>query len=78
MMKVKPAPGLKIRDPITQQFIDPEGWEVDEKDMYWYCRLRDGDVVPADDAAADETSSNAKPASKKSAPSAAPDASSGS
>jgi hypothetical protein len=57
MMKVKPAEGLKIRDPITTQFIDPDGWEVDEKSLYWFCRLRDGDVVPADGSSSNETSS---------------------
>ncbi|QOT75057.1 DUF2635 domain-containing protein [Cupriavidus basilensis] len=46
-MKIKPAPGLKVRDPVTKQFIGDEH-EADERDLYWHCRLRDGDVVPAD------------------------------
>lgn len=43
-MKIKPAPGLKVRDPVTKLFIGDEH-EADERDLYWHCRLRDGDVV---------------------------------
>ncbi len=52
-MKVKPAEGLKVRDPITKQFIGNDH-EVDPSDLYWNRRLRDGDVVEADAAQADE------------------------
>lgn len=45
-MKIKPAPGLKVRDPVTKQFIGDDH-EVDPTDHYWHRRLRDGDVVPA-------------------------------
>lgn len=45
-MKVKPAEGLKVRDPVTRQFID-DHHEVDPTDFYWNRRLRDGDVVEA-------------------------------
>ncbi|WP_227459313.1 DUF2635 domain-containing protein [Cupriavidus pauculus] len=43
-MKVKPAEGLKVRDPVTKQFID-DAHEIDPTDFYWNRRLRDGDVV---------------------------------
>ena len=49
MITVKPAPGKMIRDPVTQQFVDPDkGLRVDPSDTYWRRRLRDGDVVNAD------------------------------
>lgn len=43
-MKVKPAEGLKVRDPETRQFID-DNHEIDPTDFYWNRRLRDGDVI---------------------------------
>lgn len=43
-MKVKPSEGLKVRDPVTGQFID-DNHEVDPTDFYWNRRLRDGDVI---------------------------------
>ena len=43
-MKVKPAEGLKVRDPVTKQFIEDDH-EIDPSDLYWNRRLRDGDVV---------------------------------
>ncbi len=46
-MYVKPAPGMQIRDPDLKDLIPAEGREVPET-MYWQCRLRDGDVVPAE------------------------------
>ncbi|TAM50227.1 MAG: DUF2635 domain-containing protein [Paraburkholderia sp.] len=44
-MLVKPAPGLKIRDPELKDLIPDEGREVAADDLYWHRRLRDGDVV---------------------------------
>lgn len=57
MITVKPAPGKMIRDPVTQQFVDPDkGLRVDPSDTYWRRRLRDGDVVKtADEAEATTT-----------------------
>ena len=45
-MRIKPAAGLSVRDPVTKKIIPEEGFEVPEFDMYWTARLRDGDVVP--------------------------------
>jgi hypothetical protein len=44
-MLVKPAPGLKVRDPQSKQHIPETGIEVSETDSYWARRLLDGDVV---------------------------------
>ncbi len=43
-MFVKPAPGVKVRDPISKFHIPDEGAEVPES-SYWIRRLRSGDVV---------------------------------
>lgn len=50
-MLVKPAPGLKVRDPKTKQHIPDAGIEVSETDTYWARRLVDGDVVEVKPAA---------------------------
>ena len=44
-MFVKPAPGLKVRDPKTLRHIPEEGIEVPDTDTFWHRRLLDGDVV---------------------------------
>ncbi|MBR7929393.1 DUF2635 domain-containing protein [Burkholderia ambifaria] len=44
-MFVKPAPGLKIRDPELKDLLPEEGRNVSDDDLYWHRRLRDGDVV---------------------------------
>ncbi len=46
-MYVKPAPGLKIRDPQSRLHIPETGIEVLDTDTYWARRLQDGDVVKA-------------------------------
>jgi hypothetical protein len=43
---VKPAPGLKVRDPVSYKHLPTEGREVPE-DVYWIRRLNVGDVVLA-------------------------------
>lgn len=43
-MFVKPAPGLKVRDPLSRLHLPDEGKEVPE-DSFWMRRLRSGDVV---------------------------------
>lgn len=54
-MFVKPAPGLKVMDPVTKLFIPNEGQEVGDFDLYWVARLRDGDVVLVDNKPAKGT-----------------------
>jgi len=43
---VKPADGLKVRDPKSGQHLPAGGAEID-LGPYWHRRLRDGDVVKA-------------------------------
>lgn len=77
-MFVKPAPGLLLRDPVTKQLLSAapvegtktmvvpsEGMRVDDNDMFWRRRLRDGDAVRVDvpKAAAPASSAAATPAS---------------
>lgn len=50
-MKVKPAPGLKVRDPVIKQYLPDKGMEVDDNDFYYIRRLNDGDVVRVDESA---------------------------
>lgn len=47
-MFVKPAPGIKLRDPVTRQFISDEGHKVDDFDLFWIRRINDGDAVKVD------------------------------
>lgn len=51
-MYIKPRPGLTVFDPVRKQFMPEEGMPVDENDLYWAARLRDGDVVQVDAAGA--------------------------
>lgn len=57
-MYVKPTPGIALRDPVTKRLISSEpidgietelvpsqGMKVDDNDMYWIRRIRDGDAV---------------------------------
>jgi hypothetical protein len=50
-MKLKPGPGVAVRDPELRDFLPDDGREVPRTD-YWLRRLADGDVVevttPAD------------------------------
>jgi hypothetical protein len=50
-MFVKPADGLKVRDPHSRRHLPPQGAFV-PREPYWLRRLDDGDVV---DATPDET-----------------------
>ncbi|QCR38947.1 hypothetical protein C1N62_22795 (plasmid) [Nissabacter sp. SGAir0207] len=43
-MKLKPAAGRAVRDPVKGTLLPEEGAEV-VMDMFWRRRLRDGDVV---------------------------------
>lgn len=49
-MKVKPAPGLLVRDPISRRPLPPEGADVPDDSTYWVRRLLDGDVLPVVEA----------------------------
>ncbi|WP_322069963.1 DUF2635 domain-containing protein [Paraburkholderia bannensis] len=44
-MIVKPAPGLKVRHPVTKQYLPAEGIEVPEGDIFWTRAENVGDVV---------------------------------
>lgn len=44
-MRVKPAPGLSVRDPLTKQLLTDEGIQVPDGDIVWTKMLNDGDVV---------------------------------
>jgi hypothetical protein len=44
MMRVKPAPGLKVRCPLTKHPLPDEGMEV-PCNTYWIRRLAAGDVL---------------------------------
>ncbi|WP_321865722.1 DUF2635 domain-containing protein [Paraburkholderia tropica] len=44
-MIVKPAPGLKVRHPVTKQFLPPEGIKVPDGDIFWTRAENVGDVV---------------------------------
>ena len=43
-MFVKPAPGLKVRDPVTRMHLPENGAEVPES-QHWHRRLACGDVI---------------------------------
>ena len=49
-MHIKPATGLKVRDPDLRDFLPDEGRVVPDTG-YWRRRLRDGDVLPVEFAA---------------------------
>ncbi len=70
-MIVKPAPGLKVRHPVTKQLLPDEGIEVPDGDIFWTRVLNDGDVVEVSakefqaaqaKAAADAAASSDQPA----------------
>lgn len=52
-MKVKPSEGRAVRDPELRDLLPAEGRDVPRTD-YWLRRLRDGDVVEAENADAAE------------------------
>lgn len=53
-MKVKPKEGYVVRDPHSMRALNAEG-EEKPRNQYWLRRLRDGDVVLCDEAAATDT-----------------------
>lgn len=46
-MRIKPAPGLSVRNPADKQLLPPEGIDVPDGDIFWTKVLNDGDVVLA-------------------------------
>jgi hypothetical protein len=44
-MRVKPSPGLSVRDPATMNLLSDEGLEVPDGDILWTKLLNDKDVV---------------------------------
>jgi hypothetical protein len=44
MMRVKPAEGRQVRDPLTKALLPATGRDVPDN-QFWRRRLRDGDVV---------------------------------
>lgn len=47
-LKIKPALGLKIRDPQTLALLPEDGKEV-EQSSFWIRRIQAGDVLLIDD-----------------------------
>lgn len=45
-MKIWPAPGRRVRDPVTGQLLTLRGVEVPDT-SFWRRRLADGDVLTA-------------------------------
>jgi hypothetical protein len=52
-MRVKPAAGLSVRDPLTKKLLPPEGIDVPDGDILWTKMHNDGDVVIILDAIAE-------------------------
>ena len=46
---VKPAPGCKVRDPLTSESLPEKGREV-PLNAFWQRRIESGDVVPVEPA----------------------------
>lgn len=44
-MRIKPAPGLQVRDPVTKQLLPADGIDVPDDSILWNKILNDGDVV---------------------------------
>jgi len=47
-MFVRPAPGVRVRNPQNRQHIPESGAHV-PRDQFWMRRLADGDVLIADE-----------------------------
>lgn len=50
-MRVKPAPGLKIRHPVTKEMHDEHGEPITvaDNDLFWVKLLEQRDVVKVED-----------------------------
>lgn len=74
-MKIKPAEGRAVRDPVKRTLLPADGATV-TLDAFWRRRLRDGDVVEVTDAAEATipAKSTAKASSAATGDASAPDA----
>jgi len=59
MLFVRPAPGMRVRDPATRAPIPEEGVLVPHTG-YWERRIRTGDVVVAEPPVAPQPKSKSK------------------
>ncbi|MBB3256865.1 hypothetical protein F4827_001710 [Paraburkholderia bannensis] len=64
-MRVKPAPGLSVRNPETKQLLPADGIEVPDDSILWNKILNDGDVVRMDAAKASAATAAAKDGEKE-------------
>ncbi len=64
-MRVKPAPGLQVRNPADMQLLPPEGIDVPDDSILWTKLLNDKDVVLATDKSAPVPVVAAAPAAKE-------------
>jgi hypothetical protein len=53
-MKVKLGEGRALRDPVTHMLMKPDEVRDVPQSQFWMRRLRDGDVIPAQDTPAPE------------------------
>lgn len=44
-MRIKPAPGLSVRNPADKKLLPTEGIDVPDDSILWNKILNDGDVV---------------------------------
>lgn len=61
-MKIWPAPGRRVRNPVTGELLARRGAEVPDT-AFWRRRLADGDVVAAQPAATPKPTKPPKPSS---------------
>lgn len=64
-MRVKPAPGLQVRNPADKQLLPPEGIDVPDDSILWTKLLNDKDVVLVTASAAPAPVVAAAPAAKE-------------
>jgi hypothetical protein len=64
-IRIKAAPGRRVRHPETMAVLPEEGIDVDPADTFWFRRLAAEDVVivPADSATVETGRASRKPAS---------------
>lgn len=64
-IRIKAAPGRRVRHPETMAVLPDEGIDVDEADPFWFRRLASGDVVivPVESPPADASRASRKSAS---------------